>query len=193
MSINESLNPDQLRDALAESVHQHWALYLMEGLLLLALGVVAIMVPPIATLSATIVVGWVFLAGGVFGLVSTFRARHAAGFWWSLISAVAGIAAGLVLLAWPFSGSASLTLVMIAFFTVEGIASIMFGFEHRRRVPTWGSFVASGVIDLLLAAIVFHGFPGTATWALGLLVGIDMIFGGAALTALALNQRRSDV
>ncbi|MET4247269.1 DUF308 domain-containing protein [Bradyrhizobium sp. LA6.7] len=190
MSTNESLNPNQLRDARADSVHQHWVLYLIEGLLLLALGTIAILIPPLATLGATIVIGWVFLAAAVFGLASTFRTRHAAGFWWSLISAAVGLAAGFVLLAWPFSGFVSLTLVMIAFFAVEGIASIMFGFEHRQRVSTWGWLVASGVTDLLLAAIVFYGFPASATWALGLLVGIDMIFGGAALAVLALHLRR---
>ena len=95
----------------------------------------------------------------------------------------------MVLLAWPGSGTLSLALVLIAFFIVEAFASIMFGLEQRQHISAWGWMVASGIIDLLLAAILFAGFPDTAAWALGLLVGIDMIFGGTALAAIALNAR----
>jgi len=190
MSTNHSMDVDQVRALLAKSVHDHWVLYLIEGLVLLALGTVAIIVPQFATIGATILIGWVFLASGIMGLVMTFWARQAPGFWWALLSAVLGIAAGMVLLAWPASGAVSLTLLLIAFFIIEGIASIMFGLEHRAHVPAWGWMVASGVVDLVLAGLLFAGLPGTAAWALGLLVGINMIFGGAALAAIAVHARR---
>ena len=190
MSINQSTDPNEIREVVARSVHDHWVLYLIEGLVLLALGMVAIIVPPFATLGITIVIGWLFLATGIMGLMATFVARHAPGFWWSLISALLGIAAGVVLLAAPTSGAVSLTLILIAFFVVEGVASIMFGVEHRRHVSTWGWMAASGVVDLVIALILFAGLPGTAAWALGLLVGINMIFGGAALAAIALHARQ---
>ena len=74
-------------------------LFLIEGIVLVILGMVAIMVPPIATLAFTIVIGWLFLISGIVGLITTFWMRNAPGFWWSLISAVIGIPAGVVLLA----------------------------------------------------------------------------------------------
>ena len=148
------------------------------------------MVPLIATLAVTIIIGWIFLASGIVGLITTFWARHAPGFWWSLLSAIVAIAAGLVLLAWPITGSISLTLVLIAFFVVEGIASIMYAIEHRNQLTgRWGWMLVSGIIDLILAGIIFAGLPGTAVWALGLLVGINMVFGGAALIAMAMAAR----
>ena len=111
-------------------------------------------------------------------------------FWWSLISALIGIAAGLVLLLWPLPGTLSLTLVLIAFFVIEGVASIMYSIEHRNQLSgRWGWMLISGIIDLILAAIIFAGLPGTAVWALGLLVGINMVFGGAALIGMALAAR----
>ena len=117
-------------------------------------------------------------------MITTFWARQAPGFWWSLISAIIGIAAGVVLLLWPISGAVSLTLVLIAFFVVEGIASILYAIEHRNQLTgRWGWMLVSGIIDLILAAIIFAGLPGTAVWALGLLVGINMVFGGVALIA----------
>jgi len=95
-----------------------------------------------------------------------------------------------VLLLWPITGTLSLTLVLIAFFVVEGIVSIMYAIEHRNQLTgRWGWMLVSGIIDLILAGIIFAGLPGTALWALGLLVGINMLFGGAALIAMALAAR----
>jgi uncharacterized membrane protein HdeD (DUF308 family) len=126
------------------------------------------------------------------GLIATFWARQAPGFWWSLLSAVLGIAAGLVLLVSPAGGAVSLTLVLIVFFVIEGVVTVMYALDHRQQLSgRWGWMLFSGVIDLILAAIIFAGLPGTAAWALGLLVGINMIFGGSALIAMGLHARNS--
>ena len=124
--------------------------------------------------------GWLLLISGVIGLITTFWAKHAPGFWWSLFSALIAIAAGIVLLGWPVSGSVSLTLVLIVFFVIEGIVSIMYAIEHRRQYSgRWAWMLFSGIIDLILAGIIFAGLPGTALWALGLLLGINLLFGGS--------------
>jgi uncharacterized membrane protein HdeD (DUF308 family) len=183
-------NAERMGRAIAGAIHEHWALFLVEGIILVILGVAAIVLPPIATLAFTIIIGWVFLISGVTGLFTTFWARHAPGFWWALISAIIAIAAGVVLLLWPITGTLSLTLVLIAFFVVEGIVSIMYAIEHRNQLTgRWGWMLVSGIIDLILAGIIFAGLPETAVWALGLLVGINMLFGGAALIAMALAAR----
>ena len=182
---------EQLGRAFASAVHEHWALFLAEGIILVILGIAAIMLPLVATIALTIIIGWIFLVSGIVGLVTTFWMRQAPGFWWSLISAIIAIGAGVVLLLWPISGSVSLTLVLIAFFVVEGIASIMYAIEHRNQLTgRWVWMLVSGIIDLVLAGIIFAGLPGTALWALGLLVGINMVFGGAALIAMALAARQ---
>jgi len=183
-------NIEQVRQAVATSLHEHWVLYLVEGIILVVLGLIAIVVPPIATLAVELLFGWLFLLSGVVGLITTFWMRDAPGFWWSLLSGVLGIAAGIVLLVWPLSGVLSLTLVLIVFFTIEGIASIMYALEHKRELSgRWGFMLASGIIDLIIAAIILFGLPGSAAWALGLLVGINLAFGGAALIAMALHAR----
>jgi uncharacterized membrane protein HdeD (DUF308 family) len=189
MSTNQP-DIDRIQRAVATSLHEHWVLYLVEGIVLVVLGLVAIVIPPIATLAAEILFGWLFLISGVMGLITTFYMRQAPGFWWSLVSAVLAIGAGIVLLAWPLSGVLSLTLILIVFFVVEGVASIMFALEHKRELSgRWGFMLLSGIVDLILAAIIFAGLPGTAAWALGLLVGINMLFGGSALIAMALHAR----
>jgi uncharacterized membrane protein HdeD (DUF308 family) len=174
------------------AIHEHRTLFLIEGMVLVLLGIAAIVLPPVATIAFTIIIGWIFLGSGVIGLITTFWARHAPGFWWALISAVIAISAGVVLLLWPISGAVSLTLVLIAFFAVEGVASILYAIEHRNQLSErWGWMLVSGIIDLILAAIIFSGLPGTAVWALGLLVGINMVFGGVALMGMALAARYS--
>src|ERR1700676_5132227 len=120
--------PDRVKiqRAVATSLHEHWVLFLVEGVVLVVLGLVAIVLPPIATLAVEILFGWLFLISGIMGLITTFWMRQAPGFWWALLSAVLGIAAGIVLLAFPVSGALSLTLILIVFFTIEGVASIMY-------------------------------------------------------------------
>jgi uncharacterized membrane protein HdeD (DUF308 family) len=178
--------------AVKSAIHEHWVLFLIEGIVLVLLGAIAIVIPPLATLTYTILIGWVFLISGAVGLVTTFWMRHAPGFWWSLLSAVIAILAGLLLLGWPLTGALSLTLVLTAFFIVEGIASIMYAIEHRNQLSgRWGWMLLSGIIDLILAAIIIAGLPGTAAWALGLLVGINMLFGGTAMIGMALAARHA--
>ena len=189
MSISSSPGA-QIQAAFRESVRHHWVMFLVEGIVLVLLGAFAILAPQIASLAATLFFGWILLLSGVVGLVATVRARHAPGFIWSLISALLGIAAGVILLGWPVRGMFSLTAVLIAFLLIEGVVSILYALEHRRGLSgSWGWMLASGVLDLVLGAILLAGLPGTALWALGLLIGINMIFGGWALIGMAVAGR----
>jgi uncharacterized membrane protein HdeD (DUF308 family) len=174
MSTNQ---PDlaKIQRTVANALHQHWVLFLVEGVVLVVLGATAVVLPPLATIAATIILGWLFLVSGVVGLVMTYWMRHAPGFWWSLISAVLGIVVGFMLLARPITGAYSLTLVLVAFFIIEGVVSIMFALDHKRDLSgKWGWMLVSGVVDLVLAAMIFGGLPSTAAWAIGLLVGINI-------------------
>jgi uncharacterized membrane protein HdeD (DUF308 family) len=165
-------------------------MFLIEGVILVILGVLAAIAPQIATVAVTILIGWLFVIAGVVGLITSLMARELPGFWWAILSAVISIIAGGLLLGSPMTGAFSLTLVLIVFFILEGVATILFALDHRRELPgRWGMMLASGIITLALAAIIFAGLPGTADWALGLLVGIDLIFGGVALIGFGLAAR----
>jgi uncharacterized membrane protein HdeD (DUF308 family) len=81
-------------------------------------------------------------------------------------------------------------LLLIVFFTVEGILTIMYALEHKKELSgRWGWMLASGIVDLILAVIILAGLPGTAAWAIGLLVGINMLFGGTSMIAMALHAK----
>lgn len=187
-----TVKPDfeRMQGAISNSLHEHWQLFLLEGIVLVILGVAAVMLPLVATIAVALVVGWVLLLSGIVGLIATFRMRRAPGFGWSLLSAVLGIVAGFLLLRWPLGGALSLTLILTAFLFLEGVFSIMYALQHKRELSgRWTMMLFSGIVDLILAGIIFAGLPGTAVWAIGLLIGINMVFGGSALIAMALHAR----
>ncbi|HSY55174.1 MAG TPA: HdeD family acid-resistance protein [Bradyrhizobium sp.] len=182
----------ELQTKMRDAVREHWKALLLEGILLAIFGLAAMIVPPIASLAITILLGWLFLVSGVAGLVLTFWARAMPGFWWSLISAALAVLAGLVLLAQPAQGTLTLTIVIGAYFLAEGVVTIMYALEHRRELSgRWSWMLIAGLMDLLIAAIIITGLPGSALWAIGLLVGVNLLFGGATLIGVALAARNA--
>jgi uncharacterized membrane protein HdeD (DUF308 family) len=189
MSTNRE-SMERVSAAVDRAMHEHWKIFLFEGIALLVLGILAVIVPWMATIAAEVIVGWLLLLSGIVGLAATFRARRAPGFIWSIVSALLGIVAGIVLLRWPLSGAVSLTLILTAFLVIEGVLSIFYALDHRRELSgRWAMMLISGIIDLVLAGIIFTGLPGTAAWAIGLLIGVNLVFGGMALIAMALHAR----
>ncbi|HSY06774.1 MAG TPA: DUF308 domain-containing protein [Steroidobacteraceae bacterium] len=188
------LSEHEVRERLGAALRRHWVLFLCEGIALVILGLLALLAPVVASVAATVFFGWILLLSGIVGLVATLRARHAPGFVWSLLSALVGIVAGVLLLGWPVQGTLSLTAVLIAFLLLEGGVSILYALEHKSALSNrWGWMLASGIVDLILGLLLFIGLPGTALWALGLLVGINMLFGGWALILMALQARPAAV
>jgi uncharacterized membrane protein HdeD (DUF308 family) len=181
----------RLQSETSAAVREHWKAILIEGILLAILGLAAMIVPPLASLAVTIFLGWMFLISGVAGLALTFWARQMPGFWWSLISALLAIGAGIILLAQPVQGTLTLTIVVGAYFLAEGVATIMYALEHRRELSErWSWLLVAGIMDLLIAAVIILGLPGSALWAVGLLVGINLLFGGASLIGMAFAARK---
>ena len=175
-----------------EAAREHWKALLVEGILLAIFGLAAMVVPPAASLAVTIILGWLFLISGIAGLALTFWARELPGFWWSLISAALAVLAGLILLAHPAQSILTLTIVVGAYFLAEGVATIMYALEHRRELSDrWSWMLIAGLMDILIAAIIIMGLPGSAEWAIGLLVGINLLFGGATLIGVALAARNA--
>jgi uncharacterized membrane protein HdeD (DUF308 family) len=184
---------DKLQSRVSATVKAHWKAFLFEGILLAVLGLAALIVPTFASLAVTIFLGWLFLISGIGGLIVTYWAREMPGFWWSLISAALAVLAGLILLARPMQGVLTLTIVVGAYFVAEGVATIMYALEHRRELTgRWSWLLIAGLMDILIAFIIVAGWPGSAEWALGLLVGLNLLFGGATLIGMALAAHSTD-
>jgi uncharacterized membrane protein HdeD (DUF308 family) len=178
---------------LQTAVHRHWKALLIEGILLIVLGVAAMVVPSLASLAVAIFIGWLFLIGGVVELALLIWARRTPAFWWSLFSALLLAGAGIVLLGRPVQGTLTLTIILGAYFAVEGVVTIMYALERRRELASrWAWLIVSGIVDLLIAGLIIAGLPGSAGWAIGLLVGVDLVFGGFTLVGIALAGRKID-
>jgi uncharacterized membrane protein HdeD (DUF308 family) len=181
----------KLQSEMSAAVKAHWKAFLFEGILLAVLGLAAMIVPPLASLAVTIFLGWMFLISGIAGLFVTYWARQMPGFWWSLFSAALAVLAGLVLLARPMQGVLTLTIVVGAYFLIEGVTTIMYALEHRRELSErWSWLLVSGLMDILISFLIISGLPGSAEWAIGLLVGINLVLGGASLVGMALAARK---
>jgi uncharacterized membrane protein HdeD (DUF308 family) len=186
-----SIQPDLegIRRQMAATIHAHWKLVLVQGIVMMVLGFLAVAEPNVATFAIGIFVGWLFFVGGIFRALSVWRARRMPGFAWSLLTALLAIVLGLILIFRPLAGVLTLTMVLIAFFILEGITAIVLAVQHREHLRSWGWVLFSGVVDLLLAYLIWAGWPSSADWAIGLLVGINMIFLGLSLLMTALAAR----
>ncbi len=180
-----------IQRAIRDAVRLHWRLFLAQGLITTVLGVLAIAWPQISSVAVDVYVGSVFVLAGLAGLGLMLLAPTASVVLWSLLTSALSLFVGVLLLWHPVEGAVSLTLVLLAFFIVEGVFQIIASFAHRELFPeSWGWTLASGVADLILAVLIIAGWPGTASWALGLIVGVNLITSGVAITMLALTVRQ---
>ncbi|WP_439363133.1 HdeD family acid-resistance protein [Bradyrhizobium sp. DASA03005] len=183
----------RLQSEMNQAVKTHWKAFLFEGILLAVLGIAALVLPPLASLATAIFLGWMFLIGGIGGLIATYWARSTPGFWWSLISAALAVLTGMLLLARPMQAVLTLTIVLGAYFLAEGVATIMYALEHRRELSgRWSWLLISGLVDIAISFMVITGLPSSAEWAIGVLVGINLLFGGATLIGMALAARKNN-
>lgn len=172
------------------TIHEHKTLFVLEGIAIVILGMLAIALPVLFTVGIELLIGSIFFIGGIFQLIRTFKARHIPGFVLALLTAIVYLAIGILLISHPMSGVLTLTMLLTMFFVLEGIAKIVWGFKLK-PLTGWGWLVFSGLLALAMAAIIIAGWPGTALWVMGLLVGIDLIFFGFSLITLALAEPKS--
>jgi uncharacterized membrane protein HdeD (DUF308 family) len=158
------------------------------GVLSLLGGIVAIVLPNIASIATALFVGWLLVFASALFVVDAFSTRDGRCIALRLLIAALSFAAGLYLLVAPLDGAFTLTVVLSMWFLAVGVARIAIGIaEHG--VPGAGMVVLNGVLSLVLGLLIALQLPDSATWALGLLVGIDLLFTGVLLLSLARSLR----
>jgi len=156
---------------------------------MMALGLVAVAEPLVATLAVEKFVGWPLLLGGIVGVVGAFAGFRIRGFRWLLISALLAVAIGAYLISQPLGGIPSLMLAAALFFGAQGIAQFIIAIGHRAVFVSWLWIFLSSIVNFCLAGIILSGTAGTAMWTLGLMFGINLVMWGLALAATALACR----
>jgi uncharacterized membrane protein HdeD (DUF308 family) len=186
-----SINEEELVGAARRSLKEHWKLFVIQGVLLVILGALAVAAPVIASVAFAAFIGWLLFFAGVFRAVSLFRAPHAPGYWSSLLLSILTAILGLIIALFPLQGAITLTMVLTAYFIVHGISSFALAFSIKGDTGRWVLLFLGGIIDLALAALVIAGWPTTSFFILGLYVGINLLFTGFALIFAALGAREA--
>lgn len=172
-----------------ETIVRNSGLFLFESILLIILGVFAVAIPQVFTLSIELLIGTLFILSGIFQGFRVLRSGYIEGFWPSFLGAILSIILGVYLLAYPVSGIIALTLLLAIFFLFQGVAQIVLGFNVKSTPgSTWVIF--SGIITLVLSYLIWSGLPGTAAWVIGLLVGINLLMTGFSLFFMWYAVRR---
>jgi uncharacterized membrane protein HdeD (DUF308 family) len=147
------------------------------GVVLIILGCLAIIFPFLTAIAVKVFLGWLFLIGGLIQIIHAFSAKQWGGFLWSLLIGVLYVIVGAWLAFFPLTGILALTLLIAAMFIVEGILEIAMAFRMR-PLQGWGWALFSGIVALVVGVLIFAQLPYSAVWAIGLLVGINMISSG---------------
>ncbi len=179
-----------IREAMREKVKRHSFWYLLQSVLMILGGILALVFPIISSVAIVILLGWLLIFSGILQAFSLIDVRHVPHFWLQLVSVVLSVLVGILFLRNPEAGLLTLTLLLIVFFMVEGISKIIFSLTIR-PFPNWGWVFASGVVGILLAFYLWANTPVTAIWLLGVLLGIELISEGAALGRMAWQARKS--
>lgn len=178
---------NELRQAISEKRGWFFAL----GVLLLVLGIIAIFHPLLMTIAAKTILGWLILIGGIGQIVHSFSCQRWGGFIFELLVGVAYVIVGGWLALFPLAGIIGLTALLALTFLVEGVLEIMLGMKHRPD-EGWVLLTVSGAVALVAGLFLLYGLPRTATWAIGLLVGINLISSGWSFLGLALASQKTE-
>ena len=191
MPTDHHTDAESLVEGLEHAAQMNWPALLIEGIALILFGILALFIPPLITLGITTALGWLFIASGIVALLVYSWAYAVPGFRSLLFSAVLSVIAGLALLLRPISGAISLTVILIVFFALGGVAKLFYPLQRSQYLSDYRGWVrASGMVDLSLATLMFFGLPEIASWAPGLLLGANLILGGVALIVVAALERR---
>jgi len=170
----------------AEIIH-NWGWFLLFGIGLLILGIVAIVRSVAATVVSMLFFGWLLLIGAGIEIVQTIMAGRETGMFQHLAAAVLFGVVGLLMVWRPVASAEILTLLMGAFFLVTGLFQIVA--PVMSSLPEWGWHTINGIITVLLGFLVLAQWPVSGLWVIGMFVGIDLFFYGIAWIAVALHLR----
>ncbi len=177
------------RTHMAETIAAHRGWFIFAGIALIVLGVVAVMFPLVTAIAAKTFLGWVILIGGVVEIFHAFSTKRWSAFFYDLLMGILYVIVGIWLAFFPLTGIFTLTLILAFTFILQGVLQAMMAF-HMKPHEGWFWMLIAGLIAVVAGVMIIAGLPSTATWAIGLMVGISMISTGWAYLILALQARR---
>jgi uncharacterized membrane protein HdeD (DUF308 family) len=171
-----------------EALRNHWCWFLALGIAMVVLGMIAIGDAVIATVAATVLFGFLLLAGGIAQMVSAFYAGKWSGMLLHLLIGILYVIVGLMIIDRPETSAVQLTLIIAFFLIFSGIFRTVYALSER--FTGWGWVLLNGAVSILLGFLVYKQWPYSGMWIIGLFVGIELIFNGWAWIMLSLFLRK---
>lgn len=190
MAISVDAAAAAMREAMRETVKRYSLWYLVQGILMVVAGILALFYPVIASVGIVFLLAWVLIVSGIVQGIGLIGARDVPHFWLQLISVTLSIVVGLLLLRNPQGGLLLFTVLLLVYFLVEGMAKVIFALSIK-PIPNWGWVLASGLVSILLAAYLFGNLTVASEVVLGVLLGIQLLVEGVAIAYLAWRVRES--
>jgi uncharacterized membrane protein HdeD (DUF308 family) len=172
-------------------IRPRWGWLLVVGILMVALGTVALFIMPAATIGTSLVLGWLLVISGVLEMIHSFRVRRWGGLFLHLIGGVLGILVGLLVVTHPVAGAAAWTLLFASFFTAIGLFRLIAAISLK--FPNWGWAVFDGIVTLALGILLWAEWPWSGIWFLGLAVGVSLILRGWSYVMFALAMHHTAI
>jgi uncharacterized membrane protein HdeD (DUF308 family) len=153
------------------------------------LGIMAIAEPAVAGLAVAILVGWLLIFGGVAHLVATFAGGEAGRVIWQVILGIIYIVGGIYFLTHPLLGLGTLTLLLAVIILMEAVLEFIAYFRARSEGGS-GWMLFNGLITLFLGGLIWLHWPSSSVWAIGTLVGVNLLMTGISRLMLGMAARR---
>jgi uncharacterized membrane protein HdeD (DUF308 family) len=160
------------------------------AVLMIVLGFLAVTMPLATGIGIAILVSWIIIFSGLAHLAYAFSAKGAGTFLWQLVIGIVYVAGGFYLAFNPLIGLVSLTLVLGSILFAEGLL-LMIAFFRFRSLPSSGWILVDGIATLLLGFLIWYPWPFSSGWAIGTLVGINLLVSGFTRLMYSLEARRA--
>lgn len=170
---------------MADLVKRFCNTFLVEGIFISVLGLMLLVLPQLSTLALSLMISVALILAGIYKLISSvIRRDEIEKSWLSIIIALLMIGTGAYLTIRPLFNLFLLTMGVGIYFVLEGINSMVMAFESKGILKHWWVGLITGLLQFALAFIILFGLPGTALYAIGILIGINMILSGIALISV---------
>jgi uncharacterized membrane protein HdeD (DUF308 family) len=190
MKVEHRLSADPFSD-IERPPEKMWPGLLATGIFTMVLGIAAVLLPFIAALTIQALLAAIFIIAGIVHVIHAFQFRQSKGLAWRLLTGALYALVGILLVAYPLQGVLTLTILLAVLFMFSGVFKIVLSL-HLRPGSSWGWLMFNGIVSVLLGVLIWAGLPGTARWAIGLLVGIELLFTGWAMIMFSMSIRHPE-
>jgi uncharacterized membrane protein HdeD (DUF308 family) len=185
MVITNGIVADWLEDA---KKNAGWLIAL--GVVTVIAGFFSLVMPWASGVGVAVFVGFALVVGGVARLIGAFSAGSFGRGTLAFIGGALTLLAGVVLVARPGIGLATLTLMLGAYLLVDGVFGAVLAFQVKPE-KGWGWMLFGAAMSLLLGFLLLKEWPLTGLWAIGTLVGINLLFAGFSMISFGMSARKA--